>query len=955
MFWKFTKFQQLPFGEFFEIVNIEITALVQSIWWSILGSEYLFTDMGFFIVLSHIKLHLTNLQICIQNLLKYSVRDSLKSTSSNGIHEEYILEWKYVEERLKQIVSYHTAILDVSKLVDEAFNLSHLVKFVCLSYCMCLLIQGISKIRVSDGLFWLLSLYLITLIILMNIVNYYGNEIVIESQNIANCCYNIEFVGTNIKLQKSLVLTIQRSQRPIVMTVAYLTCLSVVVKRNHLVKVFETLENGIFLPNSDRGGIEEKHLMDSWIASLNKLGLLTSPIVAIMVICTYTIWKFTKYLQLPFGVFVGIINDEITAFIQCVWFCSMGLGYFFIHVTFFTILSHIKLHLTNLQTCIKHLLQNSSDDYLKNKSDNELNEDHVIQWKYLQIRLQQVVDYHSAILDVSKLIDKAFNLCHLVKCISVSYLLCLLIHGISKISISDGLFWLLSSYIAILIVLMHVVNYYGNEIIIESQNIANCCYNIEFVGTNIKLQKGLLLMIQRSQRPIVMTVGKFAPLSIATSIANTPRSSDHLKMSERPVLETSQRLLQIVDLSPKKRSRAGSIFRKFSTVLLVIHSILLVYEPIAHWKGVSTLEYLGEFVVAHYQSLCKLVITILNRDKINRLFQKMDEFKKLESLDVHLRTKLSAIFKKWDIGIKLYVGNGCLCGSMIILSPLFTSRGNLPVPLYAFGYENKSPSYEFLFVLETIQYGYMTILEMALDMMFFSFIICIYYELMIINYQFEHFDDKNTERFGEIIDHHNFTLSCISDLNSIYVMSFLNQLLSNMSLICMSMLVLISEENISATLLASHGFFLISVFMQLFCYCLAGTKINEEGSKALVVIFHAPWWIDAPMNLKRNVINVMQKAQQGVKISAGGMFDMDLNLCTKNNIIPYYPTAFLSGVSLIIKKNHLIKVFETLENGIFLPNIDRGGAEEKELMNDWITSLNKLVRNSSTLITNKGI
>ncbi|KAF5281875.1 hypothetical protein FQR65_LT14519 [Abscondita terminalis] len=342
-------------------------------------------------------------------------------------------------------------------------------------------------------------------------------------------------------------------------------------------------------------------------------------------------------------------------------------------------------------------------------------------------------------------------------------------------------------------------------------------------------------------------------------------------MFERRLLETSQSLLQTIDLSPMKRNRAGLIFRWIGCVLVIVHAFLIVYESVSNWEGVKTIEYVGEYAVSHYQSVCKLLMAIVHRDKLDRLFLKMQRFQKLESLDSSLGAELGATFKKWSIALKLYVGNGGLCTIMIILRPLLMNVGDLPVPLYTFNYEIKSPFYEFFYCLEGIQYVYMGILELALDMLFFSFIVYVYYELKIVTNHFERFTigDETTKRFGEIIDHHNFTLSCVSDLNSIYPILFLNQLLSNMFMMCMSMLVLISGAEITVGLLASHGFFLVSVFIQLFCYCLAGAKITEQSSKVSVAIFQAPWWMDAPMHLKRNVINVIQKAQKNVTISAG--------------------------------------------------------------------------------------
>ncbi|KAF5308060.1 hypothetical protein FQR65_LT06435 [Abscondita terminalis] len=531
--WKFTKFLQLPFGLFFEIINVETTAIIQCIWFALVGSGYLVTDLTVFMVFSHIKLHLKNLEICIENILQNSITYRLNDTNNKAKVEEHTVEWKYLQKRLKQVVLYHIAILDVSKLVDETFRFSHLVTIISLSYVLCLLLYGLSRTSTSNEIFWIQCFYVIILTVPLNIVNYYGNEIILNSQNIANFCYNVDFIGTDIRFQNGLLLIIQMSQKPIVMTVgnfaplsiatsiavAHIRTLTIMLKRNQLIKVFDTLESGIFLPNIHRGGVEERALMYDWITSLNKLGLLAWPTVVIAAAGNYTVWIFTKVLQLPFGIFFEVINVEITAVIQSICFAITGFGYVGTDLTVFTVFSHIKLHLKNLEICIQNLLQNSITDCLTDTINKARVEDHTVEWKYLQKRLKQVVLYHIAILDVSKLVDETFKITHLVTIISLSYVLCLQLYGLSKTSISDGIFWIQCLDVIILTVPLNIVNYYGNEIILDSQNIANCCYNVDFIGTDIRFQKGLLLIIQKSQKPIVMTVGNFAPLSIATTIA----------------------------------------------------------------------------------------------------------------------------------------------------------------------------------------------------------------------------------------------------------------------------------------------------------------------------------------------------------------------------------------------------------------------------------------------------
>lgn len=59
-----------------------------------------------------------------------------------------------------------------------------------------------------------------------------------------------------------------------------------------------------------------------------------------------------------------------------------------------------------------------------------------------------------------------------------------------------------------------ICSYWGNEMIQQYSAIADACYEVDFVGIDRRFQKGLCMIIQRSQKPIKFTVGKFTPLTL---------------------------------------------------------------------------------------------------------------------------------------------------------------------------------------------------------------------------------------------------------------------------------------------------------------------------------------------------------------------------------------------------------------------------------------------------------
>lgn len=61
--------------------------------------------------------------------------------------------------------------------------------------------------------------------------------------------------------------------------------------------------------------------------------------------------------------------------------------------------------------------------------------------------------------------------------------------------------------------------YWGNEVTLNSLAVADACNEVDYVGTDLRFQKGLALIIQRSQRPVELTAGKFAVLSLNTFVS----------------------------------------------------------------------------------------------------------------------------------------------------------------------------------------------------------------------------------------------------------------------------------------------------------------------------------------------------------------------------------------------------------------------------------------------------
>ncbi|KAF5292068.1 hypothetical protein FQR65_LT11334 [Abscondita terminalis] len=318
-------------------------------------------------------------------------------------------------------------------------------------------------------------------------------------------------------------------------------------------------------------------------------------------------------------------------------------------------------------------------------------------------------------------------------------------------------------------------------------------------------------------------------------------------MFDKELLEVGLGLLQMCGLNPIKRNRIVLINLCIGTVLTATHFALLLFEFVYRWNGVETLEFLGEFLVGYCQAIPKLLTIIHNEDKFVKLISKVYQFDNHKRVNSSLEAKLNGIFKQFKMAITFYMFSASVAVFLTFGRPLVMNLRVLPVPLHVFFDATKSPFYEIFYVVETVEYVFIVFIIAGSDILFFSLISFVYYELVIVTNKFESFviSDDCVKQFGDIVEHHDSIMSCICDLNSIYSTFFLNQFFCSMCGSCMSILILTSNN------------------------LLVGNAI-----------FHASWWIEAPTSLKQNIAMVIQRAQRNASISVGEILNLDLELCT---------------------------------------------------------------------------
>ncbi|XP_031339204.1 odorant receptor 59b-like [Photinus pyralis] len=84
----------------------------------------------------------------------------------------------------------------------------------------------------------------------------------------------------------------------------------------------------------------------------------------------------------------------------------------------------------------------------------------------------------------------------------------------SIIPLLSAEFLKLMLYIQLSLALFFGDAYLSTIVQAECLGVSHSCSEIHFVGTNLKFQKALVMLMAKTQKPVTFTIGRFAPLSI---------------------------------------------------------------------------------------------------------------------------------------------------------------------------------------------------------------------------------------------------------------------------------------------------------------------------------------------------------------------------------------------------------------------------------------------------------
>ncbi|KAK4878347.1 hypothetical protein RN001_010853, partial [Aquatica leii] len=133
---------------------------------------------------------------------------------SNSVKEK-ITTWDFVHKQVKEFVTYHVHVSKVVDQVIEVFSEVIFCMFIGIVTVICVNVYRASRLPMQDvNAFRILLEAVIGSFCTVLICNA-GENLTHESERMLDFAYDVDFVGTDLRFQKSLVIIMRKSQEPV--------------------------------------------------------------------------------------------------------------------------------------------------------------------------------------------------------------------------------------------------------------------------------------------------------------------------------------------------------------------------------------------------------------------------------------------------------------------------------------------------------------------------------------------------------------------------------------------------------------------------------------------------------------------------------------------------------------------------------------------------------------------
>ncbi|XP_011304111.1 odorant receptor Or1-like [Fopius arisanus] len=171
---------------------------------------------GQFVILSH---RLENLRESVG----YQDKEGITKIRDHGTHDEIV---DMERKKLAECIQHHLHIFDCFERSNDVFSGTMLGQYMASAFILCGTIYKVSKMTGLDPELIGIVMYLTCMLFDIFLPCYFGHEVTTESFRVSHGVYNMDWSELKIPTQKSLILIMNRSLKPLTFTSGYIVQLS---------------------------------------------------------------------------------------------------------------------------------------------------------------------------------------------------------------------------------------------------------------------------------------------------------------------------------------------------------------------------------------------------------------------------------------------------------------------------------------------------------------------------------------------------------------------------------------------------------------------------------------------------------------------------------------------------------------------------------------------------------
>nr|AVH87247.1 odorant receptor 6 [Holotrichia parallela] len=301
---------------------------------------------------------------------------------------------------------------------------------------------------------------------------------------------------------------------------------------------------------------------------------------------------------------------------------------------------------------------------------------------------------------------------------------------------------------------------------------------------------------------------------------------------------------------------------------------------IINFNGLDSIQQAMVSLPSAHQLLFKTVFMFFTKSKLAKVVRKINYLQslKLYTTSENLRRKIEEADEKFNFYFKIYKRIILITSYIFITKPLLSRTRHFPIGWYTPCDINDNFCYATWYIWESVYVLFAQYTLASVDSLFFAIIFTMYVEVEKLKDYFQNIyvKDKiikriNYREFCKSIDHHNYILKVLEEINDVFQYQLLNQFVTSIVTICFGIYYLNASYPPHLELIP----YLLVYHNQLFMYCFAGEMIQRQITSIGTALYTSNWYCCKNKEFTACLKLIIQRSHRPINVNIGHIWKLD--------------------------------------------------------------------------------